>query len=292
MELRKVGAAGASCCAGHLHVRRMPTKAAYSLVDLSLVIWSCFDCGSCPCFVAPPPPSFPGVQPPQAQLPPRNLGGGRCHRAAVRQDAGAGPVSGEDEAERAQVRSQHATLCQSPHPLPARSRASPQPGRARMPHSCWCRSLHRASSHNHHHPACAPPLRVLLFSTMTKLLDLLEVYLRWRQLPEVQQQYILLPALQGWRGQAVLEAMPGPKAGLLRLDKACHGCLPSAASACRLQLSRAPPPPATSPACSPWAAARCSTCASTAAPAWRTGAGAGGHCQGWGHADEPPSHPS
>ena len=27
--------------------------------------------------------------------------------------------------------------------------------------------------------------RVLLFSTMTKLLDLLEVYLRWRQLPEV-----------------------------------------------------------------------------------------------------------
>lgn len=30
-----------------------------------------------------------------------------------------------------------------------------------------------------------PPRRVLLFSTMTKLLDLLEVYLRWRQLPEV-----------------------------------------------------------------------------------------------------------
>ena len=37
---------------------------------------------------------------------------------------------------------------------------------------------------------CQPlPLRcrVLLFSTMTKLLDLLEVYLRWRQLPEVRQ---------------------------------------------------------------------------------------------------------
>jgi SWI/SNF-related matrix-associated actin-dependent regulator of chromatin subfamily A protein 2/4 len=29
--------------------------------------------------------------------------------------------------------------------------------------------------------------RVLLFSTMTKLLDLLEVYLQWRQLPEVNR---------------------------------------------------------------------------------------------------------
>jgi len=30
---------------------------------------------------------------------------------------------------------------------------------------------------------------VLLFSTMTKLLDLLEVYLRWRQLPEVRWKH-------------------------------------------------------------------------------------------------------
>lgn len=36
-------------------------------------------------------------------------------------------------------------------------------------------------------PPRSPPLRrVLLFSTMTKLLDLLEVYLRWRQLPAVR----------------------------------------------------------------------------------------------------------
>lgn len=44
-----------------------------------------------------------GVQPPHAELPPGDVGGGRRHRAAVRQDARARPLPGEDEAERAPV---------------------------------------------------------------------------------------------------------------------------------------------------------------------------------------------
>lgn len=45
----------------------------------------------------------------------------------------------------------------------------------------WCGIFRMAVPGTVPHPPC----RVLLFSTMTKLLDLLEVYLRWRQLPEV-----------------------------------------------------------------------------------------------------------